>query len=130
MRRYLRRHMDQYIPQTVQLRFAGDKITVPLFYAASKRYCIRKRQGKSNFCTPKSLSRSRFSIPVGACCCRVVGALGSFSGICVGTVSCAGHPASVVHWARTPPEHPSKLTLSRWGSCYRNRYSMAQHLWC
>ena len=63
----------------VMLRFARNKFTVPLFHAASKRYC--KGKGKNTFCAPKSLSHSRlcFSIPMGACCCRVVGALvGSF----------------------------------------------------
>ena len=63
-------------------RFARDKFTVPLFYAASKRHCIWKRQGNYNSCTPKSLSLSCFSIPAGAVpCYSVVGALvGSFSG--------------------------------------------------
>ena len=32
---------------SVQLRFSRDKFTVPLFYAASKRYCRGKRQGKN-----------------------------------------------------------------------------------
>ena len=41
---------------SVQSRFAQDKFTVPLFYAASKRHCIWKRQGNCNSCTPKSLS--------------------------------------------------------------------------
>ena len=67
---------------SVQLRFAEDRFTVPLFYAASKRHCIWKRQGNYNSCTPKSLSLSCFSIPAGAVpCYSVVGALvGSFSG--------------------------------------------------
>ena len=65
---------------SVQLRFAQDKFTVPLFYAASKRHCIWKRQGKNNSCTPKSLSLSRFSNPLATAC--VVGALvSSFSGV-------------------------------------------------
>ena len=67
---------------SAQLRFAEDRFTVPLFYAASKRHCIWKRQGNNNSCTPKSLSLSCFSIPAGAVpCYSVVGALvGSFSG--------------------------------------------------
>ena len=67
---------------SVQLRFAEDRFTVPLFYAASKRHCIWKRQGNCNSCTPKSLSLSCFSFPAGAVrCYSVVGALvGSFSG--------------------------------------------------
>ena len=69
----------------MQLRFAEDRFTVPLFCAASKRHCIWKRQGKNNSCTPKSLSLSRFSIPLATA--RVVGALvSSFSGVrCKGT---------------------------------------------
>ena len=60
---------------SVLLRFARGKFTVPLFSAASKQNCIWKRRGKITFCTPKSLSRLCFSIPMRACCCRVVGAL-------------------------------------------------------
>ena len=60
---------------SVLLRFARGKFTVPLFSAASKRYFIWKRQCKNTCYAPKSLSRLCFSIPKGACCCRVVGAL-------------------------------------------------------
>ena len=60
---------------SVLLRFARGKFTVPLFSAASERYCRGKGHKKNTFCAPKSLSRLRFSIPRGACCCRVVGAL-------------------------------------------------------
>ena len=84
---------------SVQLRFAQDKFTVPLFYAASKRHCIWKRQGKNNSCTPKSLSLSRFSMPLATA--RVVG--GEFIFRCKvlrRTVSCAGHPLPV--WCSAP----------------------------
>ena len=57
------------------LRFVRGKFTVPLVYAASKRYCRGKRQGKNTCYAPKSLSQLCFSIPMGACCCRVVGSL-------------------------------------------------------
>ena len=49
---------------SVLLRFARGKFTVPLFSAASKQNCIWKRRGKITFCTPKSLSRLCFSIPL------------------------------------------------------------------
>ena len=49
-----------------------------LFYAASRRYCRGKRQCKNNPCAPKSLSRLFCSIPMRACCCRVVGGLVRF----------------------------------------------------
>ena len=57
------------------LRFVRGKFTVPLVYAASKRYCRGKKQGKNTCYAPKSLSQLCFSIPMGACCCRVVGSL-------------------------------------------------------
>ena len=60
---------------SVLVRFSRDTFTVPLFHATSKRYCIWKRQYQNNSCAPKSVCRLCFSIPNGACCCRVVWAL-------------------------------------------------------
>ena len=40
-------------------RFVRGKFTVPLVYAASKRYCRGKRQGKNTCYAPKSLSRRK-----------------------------------------------------------------------
>lgn len=37
-----------------------------------------QRHDKNSFCAPKSLSRSCFSIPLGACCCHVVGGICRF----------------------------------------------------
>ena len=76
---------------SVLLRVSRDKFTVPVFYAASKRHCIWKRQCKSNSCAPKSLSRLRFFIPIGACCLPCCWGTGSLLLVLRRTVSCAAH---------------------------------------